>query len=105
LNELTVVEDRRQTTFHGEFGDQSSIGNVFGFLVHYESLGTLLRKGGKYPLVLLLIHWMLEGWANQGNLPPGPIRLPFRVQTLPMLPRISRLQCPQSGYLRCRFLQ
>jgi hypothetical protein len=31
---------------------------------HDESLGTLLCKGGKCPLVLLLIEWLFKRRAN-----------------------------------------
>jgi hypothetical protein len=53
FNELTIGIDRRQTTLRRKLDDQSSMSNVFVFVRYDEAIGTLLRKGCKYPLVLL----------------------------------------------------
>src|SRR5262249_54077123 len=102
FNELTIGVDRRQTTFLGEFDDQSSKRDVFRFVRHDEALGSLLRKGCKCPVVLLLVSWPLQRGTNDGNRVFWCHVAFFRTKSLP---KISRLKDPQSGYLRHHLLQ
>ena len=59
-----------QPVLLSQLNNHLKVGDVFNFVTYIESIGTNLRKGGKYAAILSLIDRVIEWGTNIGDRPP-----------------------------------